>query len=53
MHVSHAGREAKFWVNPVRLASNDGFPAHDLKTIKTLAETYEEEIAAAWAQHFG
>ena len=53
VHVSCAGREAKFWIKPARMASNDGFVAHELKTIKTLVQKHEKEIAAAWDEHFG
>ena len=36
IHVAHAGRYAKFWLNPVALASNRGFRDHELTVIRQL-----------------
>jgi hypothetical protein len=36
IHVAHAGRYAKFWLDPVTLASNRGFRSHELTVIRRL-----------------
>lgn len=36
IHVGHAGRYAKFWLNPVSLASNRGFRSHELTVLRQL-----------------
>ena len=33
IHVQRENRVAKFWLNPVRLAKNWGFPPHELNQI--------------------
>ena len=53
VHVERDTAEAKFWLDPVSLASNHGFAAHELNTITTLVEKHREEIREAWNNHFG
>lgn len=36
IHVRRDDGEAKFWLDPVRLARNDGLPAHDLREVERL-----------------
>ncbi len=48
IHVIKEKTEAKFWLSPVRLAENCGFPEHELRTIKKLIEKNEETIKNAW-----
>jgi hypothetical protein len=55
MHV-HVRRErmvCKFWLEPVRLARNDGFSEHELNRIRDLVEANEQRIAEAWIEHCG
>jgi hypothetical protein len=54
-HV-HARREkmaCKFWLDPISLASNDGFSAHELHDIRRLIELYYQQILEAWDEHCG
>lgn len=51
VHVSRAGKEAKFWIGPVSLAANSGFAAHELNKIETLVAKYEAEITRSWNEH--
>jgi len=56
MHVHiHCGRgEAKFWLEPdIELADNYGLRSGDIRTIRTLIDTHEDEIRTAWHKHFG
>jgi hypothetical protein len=38
IHVRGGEQEAKFWLSPVRLARNYGFPKHELTKIAQLVE---------------
>jgi hypothetical protein len=40
VHVENGGKEAKFWLRPIRLADNDGFSAHELRKIVALLEEH-------------
>ena len=48
VHVVKAGNEAKFWLDPVRLARNKGFREADLKQILKLLEANRETLLKAW-----
>jgi Domain of unknown function (DUF4160) len=53
MHV-HARRErmvCKFWLEPVTLASNQGFSARELNQIRRMVELNLEAIREAWHEH--
>ncbi len=52
VHVSKDRNVAKFWLNPVRLATSHGFNARDQLTIQRLVEAHHAEIARAWHDHF-
>jgi hypothetical protein len=52
MHVEHAGRYAKFWLDPVNLASNRGFRAHELTTIRKIVEENREYLLEKWNAYF-
>ena len=53
MHV-HAQREkmvCKFWLGPVGLARNQGFPERELNRIRQLIESNLGGIRRAWDEH--
>ena len=52
IHVAQAGRYAKFWVNPVTLASNRGFRSHELTTIQQLVDENREFFLEKWNAYF-
>jgi hypothetical protein len=52
VHVRRDRMNAKFWLGPVRLARNRGFAAHELRKIEKLVRNHEDEIKAAWDEHF-
>jgi hypothetical protein len=52
VHVSRAGKEAKFWIGPVALAANWGFAAHELNKIENLVIEHQVEIERVWNEHF-
>ena len=52
VHIEKAGCVAKFWIKPVKLASNDGFKPKDIKTIKELIFEHQARIEEKWNEHF-
>jgi hypothetical protein len=53
VHVERDQLTAKFWLNPVRLARDNGFSARELRTIVRLVESHEETCWQAWHDYFG
>jgi len=52
VHIKREGKTAKFWINPVALAGNRGFAAHELNQIEKLVIEHEAQIGNAWNEHF-
>lgn len=53
VHAQSADGEAKFWLDPsIELAVSFGLPARDLGIIERLIRDHEDEIRAAWNEHF-
>ena len=44
---------AKFWLQPLALARNLGFPLHELRRIRTLIEDNHKKLLEAWHGHLG
>jgi hypothetical protein len=53
IHVRRERKTCKFWLDPISLASNDGFSPHELNDIRRLVELYYQEIIEAWDEHCG
>jgi hypothetical protein len=53
VHVRKDGNRAKFWLNPVGLAKNQGFTGKELNSLVQIVETRRNEIERAWHEHFG
>lgn len=43
----------KFWLNPVALAYNLGFPAKELRNLEAITMEHKEELLEAWNGYFG
>lgn len=52
IHVKRDRRIAKFWLDPVVLAKNRGFPGHELNTVSRLVVKHEPRLLEAWREHF-
>ena len=52
IHVKANGNQAKFWLNPVELASNYGFKAYELNKIKQIIWQHQIEFIEAWHEYF-
>lgn len=53
VHVDRDDRSAKFWLQPVGLARNFGFPAHEIRSIRHTIESRHPALPDAWNGHFG
>ncbi|MFZ1141427.1 MAG: DUF4160 domain-containing protein [Candidatus Sulfotelmatobacter sp.] len=53
VHVERDESSAKFWLDPVQLARNFGFRAHELSTIQSLVTWHGKELLEAWHEFFG
>jgi hypothetical protein len=53
IHVKAGGDEAKFWLDPIALASNHGFNGRELNEIEQLIRQHQVELLEAWHEHFG
>ena len=53
VHVDRNDLSAKFWLQPVALVRNFGFPAHELRRIRALIDEHEASLLEAWDGHFG
>jgi hypothetical protein len=53
IHVDRADLSAKFWLNPVQLAANFGFRAHELRTIQSIVMDNSIRFLEAWNGYFG
>ena len=52
MHVAHAGRYAKFWLEPVELANNRGFRGHELTEIRKIVIENRKFFVEKWHEYF-
>jgi hypothetical protein len=53
IHVERDDCEAKFWLQPVSLASNHGFSAAELNRVAELVEDNCQKLLAAYIQAHG
>lgn len=53
IHVKADRNEAKFWLEPVMLAANYGFRAHELTEIELIVREHRNQLLEAWYEHFG
>ena len=52
IHVDRDDRSAKFWIKPVRLARNLGFPPAELRRLHDLTAEHQLEFLEAWNGYF-
>lgn len=53
VHVEHQGHTAKFWLQPVELATNRGFPPHRIRAIRRAVMANRAYILEVWDEFFG
>lgn len=52
VHVEEAGAIAKFWLEPVSLASSSRFRGHELRYLEQLVDEHRQEFLEAWHDFF-
>lgn len=52
IHIKADRNEAKFWLEPVTLAANYGFRAHELNEIESIVRENQIPLLEAWYEHF-
>lgn len=52
IHVREGRKLAKFWIEPVLVASSTGFVAHELRRIQSIVIEKQAAIMEAWHGHF-
>lgn len=53
VHVQRDHREAKFWLQPVRLARNERYTRPELRRIESIIGENEAFILERWREFFG
>jgi len=51
--VDRDDSSAKFWLDPVQLAANFGFRAHELREIQSMVIDHRSELLETWNEFFG
>jgi hypothetical protein len=51
-HVQRENAEAKFWLEPVRLAWNRGFSGPELRRTERIAAENEARLTEIWNEYF-
>jgi hypothetical protein len=52
IHVERGDQLAKFWLEPVELASAKRFRMHELGSLRLLVLEYRHQFLEAWHEHF-
>jgi hypothetical protein len=52
VHIKSGGDQAKFWLDPIELASNYGFNVHELNEIQEIIEQHQRELVEVWYEYF-
>jgi hypothetical protein len=53
IHIDRDDLSAKFWLEPVQLAGNFGFRAHELREIQSIVAGSRSRFLEAWNEFFG
>jgi len=52
IHAKRDRQIAKFWLNPIALAKNQGFKEHELTQIARLVIKHQQTLIEAWHEYF-
>jgi len=52
IHVEWGDKLAKYWLEPVELASYKRFRDHELSTVRRLIEEHRDQFLGAWHEYF-
>ena len=53
IHIESGDKYAKFWLEPVQLASSNGFDARELTAIRKLIIENGDILRGKWDEYFG
>jgi hypothetical protein len=53
IHIKAGSDQAKFWLDPIELASNYGFKAHELNELEKIIQEHQKDLLEAWHEHLG
>jgi hypothetical protein len=53
IHVAHAGRYAKFWLEPVSVADVRGFRGHEMTELRPIVRENADFFLEKWHEYFG
>jgi hypothetical protein len=53
IHVEHADKLAKYWLEPVELATSRRFRVHELAQLHSIVIAHREALLEAWDEFFG
>lgn len=53
IHVAHAGRYAKFWLEPVSVGDVRGFRSHEMTEIRQIVMENAGLFLEKWHEYFG
>ena len=52
IHIERDVNAAKFWLDPIRLASSGGFRPNEIGRIQRLVEDHQAELLRSWNEFF-
>lgn len=52
IHVEHAGRTAKIWLRPIRLASSHGFSRTEIGKLVDIVTANQDLLLERWNEFF-
>jgi hypothetical protein len=52
IHVEQPGGVAKFWLEPLSLASSSGLRGHELRRLERIVSEHNREFLEAWRDFF-
>jgi hypothetical protein len=52
VHVAREAKEAKFWLNPVRLEESGGFGSSEINRLTKLVEEHQQDLLREWHAFF-
>lgn len=52
IHVEYAEKLAKYWLEPVELASASRFRSHELTRLHSIVIAHRQALLEAWFEHF-
>ena len=52
VHVEDGSKVAKFWLDPINLASSYGFRNHELTKLRQIVFEHKKDFLERWYEHF-